>query len=113
VSVLVRGALRAVDLDDNVPPDVIDALRDLAASARALAPALDDPQRAIRARDHAVRAAARATHSLELTANLSTSAIVGQVRSTALDLLRGLGEDRDAAAATIRAAQREIAARRR
>jgi uncharacterized membrane protein YgaE (UPF0421/DUF939 family) len=107
VFVLARGALRAVDLDDNVPPDVIDAVRDLAASVRALAPALDDPQRASRAREHALRAAARATQSLELTANLSTSAIVGQVRSTALDLLRGLGEERDAAAATIRAAPRD------
>ncbi|MEA2151326.1 MAG: hypothetical protein QOD69_3156 [Solirubrobacteraceae bacterium] len=105
VAVLGRGALRALDLDDNVPPDVIDALRDLAASVRALAPALDDPQRANRAREHALRAAARATQSLELTANLSTSAIVGQVRSTALDLLRGLGDERDAAAATIRGAR--------
>ena len=109
VRVMARGALRAVDLDDNVPPDVLDALRDLAASVRALAPALDDPQRASRAREHAVRAAARATRSLESTANLSTSAIVGQVRSTALDLLRGLGEERDTAAAAIRAAARDVA----
>jgi uncharacterized membrane protein YccC len=110
VLVLVRGSLRAVDLDDNVPPDVIEALRDLAASVRALAPALDDPQRASRAREHAIHAAARATHSLAMTANLSTSAIVGQVRSTALDILRGLGEERDAAAATIRAAPGEVGA---
>jgi uncharacterized membrane protein YgaE (UPF0421/DUF939 family) len=109
VRVMARGALRAVDLADNVPPDVVDALRDLAASVRALAPALDDPQRASRAREHAVRAAARATRSLESTANLSTSAIVGQVRSTALDLLRGLGEERETAAAAIRAAARDVA----
>jgi uncharacterized membrane protein YgaE (UPF0421/DUF939 family) len=109
VRVMARGALRAVDLEDNVPPDVVDALRDLAASVRALAPALDDPQRASRAREHAVRAAAGATRSLESTANLSTSAIVGQVRSTALDLLRGLGEERETAAAAIRAAARDVA----
>jgi hypothetical protein len=102
-----RHARRALDLQDNVPPEVIDALRDLAASVRALAPALDDPLRASRAREHAVRAAARATLSLQSTANLSTSAIVGQVRSTALDLLRGLGEDREPAAAAIRAAARD------
>ncbi len=109
VRVMARGALRAVDLDDNVPPEVIAALRDLAASVRALAPALDDPLRASRAREHAVRAAARATLSLLSTANLSTSAIVGQVRSTALDLLRGLGEEREPAAAAIRAAARAVA----
>jgi hypothetical protein len=76
---------------------------------RALAPALDDPLRASRAHEHAVRAAARATLSLLSTANLSTSAIVGQVRSTALDLLRGLGEEREPAAAEIRAAARAVA----
>jgi uncharacterized membrane protein YgaE (UPF0421/DUF939 family) len=107
VRVMARGALRAVELGDNVPPEVIDAIRDLAAAVRVLAPALDDPQRASRARHHAIRAAAQATRSLESTANLSTSSIVGQVRSTGLDLLRGLGEDRDAAAATIRSAARD------
>lgn len=104
VRVMARGALRAVELRDNVPPDVIDAMRDLSAAVTALAPALDDPQRASRARDHAIRAAARATRSLESTANLSTSSIVGQVRSTALDLLCGLGEERDVAVARMRAA---------
>lgn len=109
VRVMARGALRALDLDDRVPPDVPDALRELSAAVRALAPALADPRHADAARERAVRAAARATMSLESTSNLSTSAIVGQVRSTALDLLRGLGEERDAAAATIRAAAREPA----
>jgi uncharacterized membrane protein YgaE (UPF0421/DUF939 family) len=104
VRVMARGALRAVDLGDNVPPDVVAALHDLAASVRALAAALDDPAHAPRAREPAVRAAARATRSLAGTTNLSASAIVAQVRSTALDLLRALGEDRDAAAAEIRGA---------
>jgi uncharacterized membrane protein YgaE (UPF0421/DUF939 family) len=104
VRVLARGALRAVELGDNVPPDVNAAIRDLEAAARALAPALDDPRRAERAREHALRAAASATRSLQSTANLSTSAIVGQVRSTAVDLLRGLGEERDAAVAALRSA---------
>ena len=104
VRVMARGALRAIDLEDNVPPDVVAALHDLAESVRALAAALDDPAAERRAREPAVRAAARATLSLESTANLSTSALVGQVRSTALDLLRALGDDREAAAAQIRAA---------
>jgi uncharacterized membrane protein YgaE (UPF0421/DUF939 family) len=104
VRVMARGALRAVDLADNVPPDVVAALRDLAASVAALAPALDDPQRTPGAREPAVRAAASATRSLQSTANLSTSAIVGQVRSTAVDLMRVLGEDHEAAAGAVRAA---------
>jgi uncharacterized membrane protein YgaE (UPF0421/DUF939 family) len=108
VRVAARGALRAVELGDNVPPDVIDALHHLVASVRALAPALDEPELAHRAREPAVRAAALATLSLESTANLSTSAIVGQVRSTALDVLRVLGDDRETAAAQIRAAARDM-----
>lgn len=104
VRVMARGALRAVDLADNVPPDVIDAMHDLAAAVRALAPALEDPLLARAAEEHAVRAAAAATRSLQSTANLSTSAIVGQVRSTALDLLRALGDDRETAAAKVRSA---------
>lgn len=107
VRVMARGSLRAVDLDDNVPPDVTAALHDLAESVHALAAALEDPAVADRAREPALRAAARATRSLESTANLSTSAIVGQVRSTALDLLRALGDDRETAAADIRAAARD------
>ncbi|MDX6689769.1 MAG: hypothetical protein QOG15_1226 [Solirubrobacteraceae bacterium] len=106
VRVLTRGTLRAVELADNVPPDVLGALRDLSASVGALAAALDDPTLAPRAREPALRAAARATRSLESTANLSTSVIVGQIRSTALDLLRVLGEDRETAVAEIRAAPR-------
>lgn len=106
VRVMTRGALRAVDLADNVPPDVVAAMHDLATGVRALAAAIDDPAQAPRARVPAVRAAARATRSLAGTTNLSTSAIVAQVRSTALDLLRALGDDRDAAAAEIRDAAR-------
>jgi uncharacterized membrane protein YgaE (UPF0421/DUF939 family) len=109
VRVLARGALRAVDLADNVPPEAIRALRELAAAVRALAPSLDDPARAGRAREHAVRAAARATLSLERTANLSTSVIVGQVRSTATDLLRAIGIDHDEATAAVRAAAAQAA----
>jgi murein L,D-transpeptidase YcbB/YkuD len=101
VAALVRGALRGPGARRQRAAGRHRRAARRGGERRPLAPALDDPQRASRARAYALRAAARATQSLELTANLSTSAIVGQVRSTALDLLRGLGEDRDAAAATI------------
>jgi hypothetical protein len=45
---------------------------------------------------------------LQRTGNLSVSVIVGQVRSTAVDLLRGSGMTYDDAAAAVRAAVREV-----
>ena len=46
VRVLARGVIRALRLEENVPPEIAGALRDLAAAVRALGPALDDPDRA-------------------------------------------------------------------
>jgi hypothetical protein len=82
-----------VRLDENVPPPVSDAVRALAAAVRALADALEARGGMERVREHALRAAATATLVLEGTANLSVSVIVGQVRSTATDLLVGTGLD--------------------
>ncbi|HEY3188139.1 MAG TPA: FUSC family protein [Solirubrobacteraceae bacterium] len=97
VRVLARGAVRALLLDDNVPPDVPLAIRELAAAVRALGSELEHGDGAEEVRDAAVRAAGHATRVLEGTANLSVSVLVGQVRSTAVDLLRALGVDREEA----------------
>jgi uncharacterized membrane protein YgaE (UPF0421/DUF939 family) len=107
VRVLARGVIRAISLDENVPPEIASALRDLAAAVRALEAALEDPAQADRVREPALRAAADASLVLERTGNLSVSVIVGQVRSTAVDLLRGLGMPYDEAAEAVRAAARE------
>jgi uncharacterized membrane protein YgaE (UPF0421/DUF939 family) len=107
VRVLARGARRAIDLDDNVPPEIADALRSLAEAVRALRTAIDDPRRAAAVREPAVRAAVEATLVLERTGNLSVSVIVGQVRSTAVDLLRGSGMSYDEAADAVRSAVRD------
>jgi uncharacterized membrane protein YgaE (UPF0421/DUF939 family) len=104
VRVLARGTIRAVRLDENVPPEVADALRDLGAAMRAFPEVLEHPDRADRVREPALRAAATATHVLENTGNLSVSVIVGQVRSTATDLLAGTGMDTDTAAEDVRQA---------
>jgi hypothetical protein len=104
VRVLARGARRAIDLDENVPPDVAEALRELAAAVRALGTALDDPERAGAVREPALRAAGRATLVLQSTGNMSVSVIVGQIRSTAVDLLRGIGMSYDEAAEAVRGA---------
>jgi len=107
VRVLARGAMRALGLDENVPPEIGTALRDLAAAVRALEGALEDPSRAAEVREPALRAAAQASLVLERTGNLSVSVIVGQVRSTATDLLRGLGIPYEEATEAVRRAVRE------
>ena len=73
VRVLARGAMRALALDENVPPEVADALEDLARGGRALAGALESGEGFDAVREPALRAAATATHVLEGTANLSVS----------------------------------------
>lgn len=106
VRVLARGALRGVRLDENMPPDVSLAVRELAEAVRALRAALEDPSRADAVRPPALRAAGRATLVLEHTGNLSVTAVVAQVRSTAVDLLRGSGLSFDEAADGVRDAAR-------
>jgi uncharacterized membrane protein YgaE (UPF0421/DUF939 family) len=107
VRVLARGARRAIDLEENVPPEVSDALRDLAVAVRALGRALDDHGQAAEVRGPALRAAGTATLVLERTGNLSVSVIVGQVRSTAVDPIRSNGISYEDAAEAVRAAASE------
>ena len=102
--VLARGAMRAIATGDATPPGVSLALRELAESVRALATILDDPAREADVVEPAVRAAAHATIVLEGTANLSVSVIVGQIRSTATDLLRSTGMELVDAHRIVRAA---------
>jgi uncharacterized membrane protein YgaE (UPF0421/DUF939 family) len=104
VRVLARGALRALSLDENVPPEVADALGDLAAAVRALGAALERGHDVDEVRDPALRAAATATRVLEGTTNLSVSVIVGQIRSTATDLLTGIGYTYEEATGAVREA---------
>ena len=109
VRVLARGTIRAVRLDDNVPRDVADAVRALAQAVRAYGDVLDRPERVEAVREPALRAAALATDVLERTGNLSVNVIVGQVRSTATDLLTGVGIDPEEAANAVQRATREAA----
>ena len=109
VRVLARGTIRAVRLDENMPPATAEAVRDLAAAVRALALALDsgDFQPV---GEPALRAAATATRVLEQTGNLAINVIVGQIRSTASDLLAATGMGHDAAAEQVGSASGETAA---
>jgi hypothetical protein len=106
--VLARGAIRAVELDEHVPPLAIEAIGDLADAVRALEGELADPERRPETEEAALRAAARSTAALEVTANLSASVIVGQIRSTSVDLLRGLGMDGEEARSAVRDARARL-----
>ena len=108
VRVLARGAMRALALDENVPPEVAEALGDLARAVRALGEALAQGSDFDAVREPALQAAATASLVLESTSNLSVSVIVGQVRSTATDLLTGTGLSYAEAAEAVRSAVRSV-----
>jgi uncharacterized membrane protein YgaE (UPF0421/DUF939 family) len=109
VRVLARGVVRGARLAENLPPGVASAVRDLAEAVSRLRDALADPDRADAVRPPALRAAARATLVLEQTGNLSVTVVVGQVRSTAVDLLRGSGLSYEEAAELVREAAADVA----
>jgi hypothetical protein len=88
---------------------VPDAVRDLAETVRTLDEYLEDPAGRPVVREPALRAAAQATLVLEKTSNLSVSVIVAQVRSTAVDLIRGWGLPRKEAEKLVREAAQRLA----
>lgn len=102
--VLARGAMRAVEIGDPVPEAIPQALRELAAGVKALAAGLEDPDGRAEARRHALRAGATATRALDETATLSVNVLVGQIRSMAVDLISGLGEEPQSARSAVREA---------
>jgi uncharacterized membrane protein YgaE (UPF0421/DUF939 family) len=104
VRVLARGTIRALDLDENVPPEVASALEDLADAVHALAGALETGKGFEAVREPALRAAFLATRVLEGTTNLSVSVMVGQIRSTATDVLTGIGMTYEEATEAVRTA---------
>jgi uncharacterized membrane protein YgaE (UPF0421/DUF939 family) len=93
--VLARGAVRATRMEENVPPVIVESIRDLAAAVRLLDRYLAGNEAGEECKAAALRAAALATGALEETTNMAASAIVAQVRATAADLLEGLGMDRE------------------
>lgn len=106
VRVLARGVIRALQVGDSAPPEVAGAVRDLAEAVLLLGTQLAEPaaEGLHDARPPAIRAAGRATAVLEQTANLSVSVLIGQIRSTAVDLLRGTGMELAEAQAAVREA---------
>jgi uncharacterized membrane protein YgaE (UPF0421/DUF939 family) len=101
--VLARSAIRAIELDPKLPPELPASIRRLAEAVREVGPALDGRDRS-RPIGSALEAAALATRALEADPDLSAAHLVGQVRSTATDLLRALGVERAVAVERVRAA---------
>ena len=89
--VLARGVTNALRRGDMMPSVIPAAVLELAAAVRELSHYLQEWEGPEDARRHALEAARRATAALEDRHNLTTSVIVGQVRSMAVDLLRSTG----------------------
>ncbi len=96
--VLARAAVAYVRDGARPPEAVVIAVRELAEAVRELAGELEQPEHASAARETAWRAARRATALLQVQhADLATSMLVGQIRATAVDLMRGAGMEPTAA----------------
>jgi len=89
--VLARRALNAIRRDRQAPPELADAVGLLGDAVLELGNQLEHPESHSAARRLALEAAVKATSVLEREPGLSMSVIIGQVRSTAIDLLRGSG----------------------
>jgi uncharacterized membrane protein YgaE (UPF0421/DUF939 family) len=102
--VLARAAIRATELEPGLPAELPGAVRSLALAVRETGAALEGRTDGSEAVAAAVAAAAHATHALDARPSLSLAHVVGQVRSTATDLLRALGVDDRVAVERVRGA---------
>jgi hypothetical protein len=94
VQVLARGAVRALRIGDPVPPELPNALRDLARAVEGVARHLRDGGGEKDVGKAAHRAAERATAVLDRDENVSLSMLVGHVQATSVDALRSVGVER-------------------
>ena len=94
---LARSVAAAIRQGVTIDPGLVEAVSMLAAAVAEFAEQLPNPEHTDNARRLAVRAADHATAVLERRHDLYTSMIVGQVRATAIDLLRGSGFDAETA----------------
>jgi uncharacterized membrane protein YgaE (UPF0421/DUF939 family) len=86
--VLARHAARFVRGGRSAPPELLEAIHDLGLAVWALAAELDEPRGDADVRIPASRAATRATEAFNANPEIGLAEIVGQVRSTAIDLVR-------------------------
>jgi len=93
VRVLARAAETAAARGIPSDPELCDAVRLLGQAVRALGQDLREPSEDSESRRLAREAATEATAVLDHRSDLASNVIVGQVRSTAADLLRSSGMD--------------------
>jgi uncharacterized membrane protein YccC len=89
--VLIRRVLNAIRRRYPAPPELADAIALLGDAVLALGDQLEEPDAESATRRLALEAAVKATSVLEQDPGLSMNVIIGQIRSTAIDLLRGSG----------------------
>jgi uncharacterized membrane protein YgaE (UPF0421/DUF939 family) len=94
---VARAAVTGVRRSGAMDAELAASVHGLADAARGLGASLADPAVGVTTRRSATAAAHRATGVLRRRHDLSTSVLVGQVRATAFDLLRGSGLDAEAA----------------
>jgi uncharacterized membrane protein YccC len=97
VRVLASAVARRLRDDAPSPPDLVEAIRELARAVTELAAEVEEHRGEHRSRGPAVAAARRAGAVAEEAHDLATLVIVHQVESTAYDLLRGGGVEADRA----------------
>ena len=114
--VLARATVGMVRHGEPAPGLLSEAVLDLARAVEDLAGYLEEPGREPDAREEvgrrfALKAAGEATVVLDERHDLPTSVLVGQVRSTAVDLLRASGMHLDEAAGELDGAVRDASER--
>src|SRR5918998_752481 len=93
VRVLARAAAAAVREGEPAPEELSETIRDLARAVETLSAYIEEPEHPMETRRFALDAAVGATAVLLERNDLRTSMLVGQIRSTAVDLLRASGMD--------------------
>ncbi len=104
VRVLARAAASMVREEKAAPEKLNETILDLARAVEALAAYLESPEHPLDTRHFALKAAEGATTVLKESNDLETSMLVGQVRSTAVDLLRASGMDSNSSLQALREA---------
>ena len=103
--VLARAAVTLVREKGGAPGQLAEAILGLALAVEALAGYLEQPDHSLDdARHFALAAAGEATSVLNRSNDLETSVLVGQIRSTAIDLLQATGMESEAALQALRQA---------
>jgi hypothetical protein len=105
--VLARAAVTLVREKGPASGQLAEAILELALAVEALAGYLERPDQALDdARQFALGAAGEATSVLQSSNDLETSALVAQIRSTAIDLLQAAGMESSEALEALREASR-------